>query len=177
MKTHMDFPGNICLRIGNSIFAAGVPKEEDVLSAIECIENTTNKQILLESFRDGKTLKEIGHQLGLSTERVRQRRELALRSVRKVLFPPAKRENPNDRPILNDSHPLRHSQEPFEIMIKLSDSKIRTLHEYGYFTIADICRSSRNSLFNLRGFGYHSADIIIDAIRTVVGKGNTNYEE
>ena len=44
------------------------------------------KQIIMDYFRDGKTLKEIGEELGITSERVRQIKNKAMDGVRSTLY-------------------------------------------------------------------------------------------
>lgn len=161
------YPQNICLNLYSNTHAPSIPSEEDVLSAIKLIKDEKNKQILLASFRDGRKLEDIGKSMGLSKERVRQRRNLALWEIRRIIFPPPKRVDLNDNPILPESNPLRNWNVPFEKAIYLTAAKANTLRIHGYHTIADVCKLSRNQLAELTGFGYRSAAIVADEIQAL----------
>lgn len=166
-QTNTSFPQNICLELFTSLHTPEIPSENDVLNAITQIKDPRNRDILMAVYQDRKTLESIGKSIGLTKERVRQRRNLALWEIRRILFPPPKRLNPDDLPILPETNPLRDYNIPFEQAICLTGAKCHVLRTHGYYTIADICKSSPNELSKLKGFGRRSANVIIDEIHAL----------
>ena len=86
----LPFPENLCQDIVKRTYLSRKIDPEIVMDALSQLRDDVDpKDILLLHYQEGKTLTAIGQIYGLTAERIRQKRNIGLWKLRRIMFPGA----------------------------------------------------------------------------------------
>lgn len=88
-KARLPFPENLCVELAERTLLERQVDPAELLPVLEQYPHPDKKTILLLNYQEQKSLAEIGSILGLTTERIRQKRNSALWDLRRTLYPDA----------------------------------------------------------------------------------------